>query len=270
MGPALRSILSLFIAMLPTGWVAAQESACAPPGGEVARIVRIDTNLEPVLEDGRRLLIAGVETPHTPEASAIARNSLAGWLEGREIRVAPLSPGPDRWGRTVAHIHGPARDGAPMLAAFGLVDAGLVRVRPHAEAAGCIPALLKAEQGARSARLGVWSLPEFAVLKANDPSSLPAAGGAVVIAEGRVYSINATHNRTYINFGRARNIDLAVTIPRQTLRTFEGMDLKQLRGRMIRVRGLLERRPGPQIEVAAPYAIEILDGKGAATRSRRP
>lgn len=270
MGPALRSFLSLFIVTVPTGLVAAQESACAPPGGETARVVRIDPNLEPVLEDGRRLLIAGVETPPTPEASAAARKSVAGWLEGGEIRVSTLSSVPDRWGRIVAHIHAPARDGTPMLAALALVDAGLARVRPHTEAAGCIPALLEAERAARSARSGLWRFPEFAVLKANEPASLPVTGGSVVIAEGRVYSINTTRNRTYINFGKDRNIDLAVTIPRQTLRTFEGMDLKQLRGKLIRVRGLLERRPGPQIEVAAPYAIEILDDKAAVVRPRRP
>ena len=264
---ATRLILNAGFMLAASLASAAQDAtpSCLRPGTARALVSLIDQNLELVLADGRRLQIAGVEVPRNRDLADQARNALNQWLVGSEVRVTTLSAQPDRWGRIAAHVHGGSAQGADVLAAFALVDAGMARVRLHPEAVDCLPVLLKAEQVARSSRAGLWGRPDSAVLNANRASAWPQGSGETVIVEGRVFSINATRNRTYINFGPARNVDLAVTIPRQTVRLFAGQDLKSLRGKMVRVRGLLERRPGPQIEVAMPQAIESVKGRPVTT-----
>ena len=71
--------------------------------------------------------------------------------------------------------------------------------------------------------------------------------------------VGATASRTYVNFGPIRTVDFAATVARNNLAAFEkaGAALSGLSGKVVRVRGLLETRFGPQIELADPEAIEI-------------
>lgn len=255
---AVAALLTAASARAQTG------GACPEPSDAAGVVASIAPGLEPVLTDGRRLSIAGVEPPPGAQGET-ARKALGDWLTGREVRLHILAAAPDRWGRIPVHLHAQDLTGRLTLAAHALVDAGLARVRVHAEAGGCLAELLRAEQVARAAREGIWVLEAYRVRNANRPDDL---GSGWILAEGRVSSVNETRNRTYINFGPARNVDLAVTIPRQTLRSFTaaGLEVKQLRGKVIRVRGLVERRPGPQIEAVLPQTIEVLGAKaGPAT-----
>ena len=63
----------------------------------------------------------------------------------------------------------------------------------------------------------------------------------------------------YVNFGRRWTEDFTVTVLRRHERTFgaAGLDLKALAGRQVRVRGFVEERGGPWIEVTRPEQIEV-------------
>ena len=64
-----------------------------------------------------------------------------------------------------------------------------------------------------------------------------------------------------MNFGRRWSEDFTVTIAKRNERIVRGagLDLKALARRTIRVRGWVEERGGPWIEVTRPEQIEVLD-----------
>jgi len=67
----------------------------------------------------------------------------------------------------------------------------------------------------------------------------------------------------YLNFGRRWTEDFTVTILKRNERkvTSGGLNLKQLEGRNVRIRGTIEERGGPWIEVVDPAQIELADGR---------
>ena len=106
---------------------------CAGTGQDRGHVESIDANLEILLSDGRRVMIAGIEPlpiRSTAVGSDAARQSLNEWLVGQDIVISPLQKTPDRWGRTLANISGPPEsDGSAMMSvAYALIDAGWARV----------------------------------------------------------------------------------------------------------------------------------------------
>jgi hypothetical protein len=61
-----------------------------------------------------------------------------------------------------------------------------------------------------------------------------------------------------VNFGRRWSEDFTVTVPKRSERSFAalGLPLKKLAGRHVRIRGTIEERGGPWIEVNTPEQIE--------------
>lgn len=250
-------------------------SACPDDHPIEARIASVDERLDLQLEDGRLLQIAGLEPPRAspaaPDRPESARARLAEWLVGLPVAFRPLSANPDRWGRLpvrlLADSPGAEPDAARLDVAVAILDAGMARFRPAPLLGDCRTALLAAEARARRARLGLWTDPVHAIVSATDRAALASRAAAEIIVEGRIARVGETRFRTYLNFGPIRGQDFAVTILKRNRATFDkvGIPLHALAGRSIRVRGLLETRFGPQIEIASPAEMEILDAPGAAS-----
>ena len=81
-----------------------------------------------------------------------------------------------------------------------------------------------------------------------------------MVVEGKVLSVRQAGATTYLNFGRNWTRGFAVTIPKRMMGTFEaaGILLKSLENQKIRVRGWIEARGGPRIEVLRVGQIERL------------
>ena len=64
------------------------------------------------------------------------------------------------------------------------------------------------------------------------------------------------------HFGRRYREDFTIIIPRAARAEFRaaGLDLKALRGKRIRGRGVLFSSGGPAIEIRKPASIEIIQG----------
>ena len=246
--------------------------ARAAPCGEAAshglRVAAIDERLEIVLEDGRRLRLAGVEpprgSPNDPLRPVGVRDQLRAWLMAPDIRVdlEALAAVPDRWNRLPARLFAPGGDGKPRSIAEAIVEAGLARVEIDALMRPCLRPLLALEAKARQEKLGLWSDPAFALASASDRTALAARAGEVALVQGRVSGVSVAAARTYVNFGPVRTLDFAATVARNNLAAFDksGSPLSSLTGKLVRVRGLLETRFGPQIELADPEALEIVTG----------
>jgi len=66
----------------------------------------------------------------------------------------------------------------------------------------------------------------------------------------------------YVNFGRRWTEDFTATLLKRNERAFNaaGLDLKKLSGRNVRLRGVIEERGGPWIELTSPEQVEVLSG----------
>jgi endonuclease YncB( thermonuclease family) len=260
------------VALAPASGLRAADGLCPGEGGTSARVVSVDERLELTLENGIRLKIAGVDaprpTPGDPDLDFRARDRLAQWLDGQEILFRPFAPGRDRWGRVVAFVFAVAPESTPastngpgpaqLPVGEALLDAGLARYEPSAAARPCRTALLAAEAGARASGLGLWADPYYAIIAAADHLSFAEKAGSFVIVEGRITGIAGRRPRITLYFGPRRGGDFSVTILPRNSKTFEAAysSLAGLTGQTVRVRGLLETRFGPQIEISDPDEVE--------------
>lgn len=247
------------------------EPACLADGAATARIKSIDDRLELVLDDERRIVLVGLEPPMVKLGEAglaeQARNRLEVSVADRDVRVKLLATLPDRWGRWPALVFatgaGEVRD-PPVSLAQALIVEGLARVR-ISPVNPCLHQFLEAETQARDSGLPIWTDPDTAVIAAGDSEAFVGREGSLVIVEGQVSGIGTSGYRTWLNFGPNHFRDFSVTILKPNLKIFDkvGLSLQSLTGQRLRVRGLLDLRFGPQIEIADPAAIELL---GAGNR----
>ncbi|ACK50326.1 nuclease (SNase domain protein) [Methylocella silvestris BL2] len=246
---------------------------------EKARVKSVDERLELTLDDGRRLKIAGLDpprpTPGAPELDIETGQKLGAWLSGKAVIFRPVFTAPDRWGRINAEVFAPAGedDGSPPISVAGAaLDAGLARFESGAAGRRCRAFLLAAEGAARAAALGLWGDPYYAVIAASDRASFAEKTGTSVIVEGRVARVEEDKFRTLLLFGERRGWDFSVTILQRNRKLFTaaGLDVSTLKDKTVRVRGLLDMRFGPQIEIERPDEIEAMTpGQDAAAASSR-
>ncbi len=201
------------------------------------------------LSDGREVRLAGVEPVAGHKAGGTA--ALAAIVAGREVTLSGDDDTPDRYGRQPAFVFLPGSD-TPVQAV--LVAQGKALVSADVTDKDCIATLFAAEAEARRGRRETWA----------DPAAIKnAAGiGRFAVVEGRVLSVRQAGGTTYLNFGRNWTQDFAVTISRRVAATLEaaGIGLKSLERRRIRVRGWVEARGGPRIEVLRAAQIELPGG----------
>ena len=249
------------VVALAHGLAAGRAAACGAAAGSV-QAASVDERGEIALADGRTLRLAGLDFPlptrGDPALAAAARELLTKRFVGRQAALTLVSAVPDRWERALGDLNAPAADGAPASAAEALLAAGLARVRPEYETRGCEAGRLAQESAARAKGLGVWRDPDYAVLAADDAASLARRDGRFVVVEGVVRRVGLGRARLYLDLG-GRGA-LSVVASRKTQAAFEaaGVPLTALVGEKVRVRGALDGRFGPQLEIVDPLMLERL------------
>ncbi len=204
------------------------------------------------LDDGREVRLAGIEVADV----AKARAALSGILAGREVTLRGGDDMPDRYGRQPAYAFLADADTSVQ---GELLRRGLALVSPDVTDKDCAATLMAAEAEARRARAGTWG--EATVIKnAESPGDILAGIGRFAVVEGRVLSVRQAGATTYLNFGRNWTQDFAATISKRIVPAFEaaGLAPKSLENRKIRVRGWVEARRGPRIELLRVGQIEVL------------
>ncbi len=223
---------------------------------------RVSTVIDPRsfrLEDGREVRLAGIEPAFPDKPAGMQTQALAALLAGREVRLSGEDDTPDRYGREIAFVW---RLPGETLVQRDLLAQGEALVSPTVGGKDCAAALMAAEESARDAKRGIWADPA-AIKNAESPGDILAGIGRFMLVEGTVLSVRQAGATTYLNFGRNWTRDFAVTIPRQALANLAAAGLvpKSLENKRIRVRGFVEARTGPRIEVLRAGQIEILGGK---------
>jgi len=236
------------------GPVDAAGCAFEPQGeGRVAAVLDARTFR---LDDGREIRLAGIEPIATEKADRSP--ALAALIAGREVRLSGQDDTPDRYGRQTAFAYLASSEisvEAQLLAQGEALVSGAVTDKD------CATTLAAAEETARRAKLGTWA-DRSAIKNAESPGDILAGIGRFTVVEGKVLSVRQAGAVTYLNFGRNWTRDFAVTISRRMLGGFEaaGIVLKSLENRRIRVRGWVEARGGPRIDVLRVGQIEVLGG----------
>lgn len=233
---------------------------CGWSGAQPAALAAVDENFDLLLGDGRVATLSGLAFSRR----AGDPRAVETLLDGRDLHVRLLSPEPDRWGRIRIRLYAREADGALADVGEELARRGLAVFRPDPDASGCRRRLLAAEAAARTAAAGFWAR-DGALLDAGDRNAVAAASAGFLVVEGVVANVGEARGRIYLNLGRVRTIDLAIVILGRNISAFEsqGVALRDLTGRRIRARGLLDRRFGPQIEIVGPDAIEVVETSGA-------
>jgi hypothetical protein len=141
-----------------------------------------------------------------------------------------------------------------ILVQHELVAAGHAAVSP-VPASPCRSFLRAAEQEARARRLGLWGASYSVARTAADPTDILADQGRFAVVQGKVTSVRESGGIIYINFGRrGRDQFTAMLLKRNE----NGFSPKTLAGRTVEVRGFIEERGGPAVELTRPEQIEII------------
>ncbi|GJE57280.1 hypothetical protein EKPJFOCH_3794 [Methylobacterium thuringiense] len=220
---------------------------------------------ELVMASGARAILADLHWPETEPEATQAASYLMGF-RGRPLAVSARG-GDDRWGRArIEAVAEPASDAdEPVDLAAGLVAAGLAHADAGESDILCRGDLIALEAEPRSARRGVWGA---AVLDARDGPALGALAGRFVVAEGRIVGVGERADRTYLDFVRNSAAGLTVIVMKRTWRIMQerGLTAATLRGRLARVRGRVEVRRGPTLDIVSADMIEVPEGERALTR----
>ena len=232
----------------------AQASGCAFEVQGEGRVSAVIDARSFRLDDGREMRLAGIEPADKAKGAAL----LSAVLIGRNVTLHGEDDTPDRYGRQPAFAF---VAGTQALVQSELLRQGLALVSAEVADKDCASALTAAEAEARQGKNGIWAEPT-AIKNAESPGDILAGIGRFTVVEGKVLSVRQAGATTYVNFGRNWTRDFAVTISRRIVPAFEaaGLAPKSFENRRIRVRGWVEARGGPRIELLRVGQIEVVGG----------
>lgn len=213
------------------------------------------------LADGREVRLAHIEAPLPPLHLAAghawlpaeeARQALSRLVAGQ--RLALLGEGRDRYGRLLRHAY--LADGRLLQAV--LLQEGQARFVSLPEQADLAEAMVVAEGLARRDQRGLWAHPDYRIRPAV-PEDLESDRFQVVI--GRIVSANRVRRGAYLNFGRHWKSDVTVRLAEDASVLFEERvgAVENLAGRRVLLRGWVQDRDGPLIEITDHRLIALLD-----------
>lgn len=266
----------------------AEEGACTLQAGPTRSVVRVIDSETVLLDDREEVRLIGALAPRSPdldpgaqpwppEEAAIA--ALQSLVQGRSVSLATSGRERDRYGRRLAHLF-VDNDGERMWVQGELLGSGHARAYGLPGSYTCMRELLAHEQVAREANIGLWANAAYAVRSARATGDLMRRRNSYEIVAGTVTKVTTTKSRTYVNFGPDWRRDFTAGIETRVLRANPewAKTLASLEGRRVEVRGWIQYRNGPYVDIEDPSQItpaeQVLPGRsppppGAATSSDR-
>ena len=239
-------------------------ASCETQSGDAHAVVRMSQAATLVLDDGREVRLAGVMVPQEP----VARAAIAMLTQAAGVEVAVAGGRPDRYGRVAVQVYA-KRAGERIWVQRELVEQGHAIVSSRQDGEACLQKLLEIENKARQEKRGVWAHAAYRVHSTADLIQLSRLRSEFVVVEGKVANVTPRAGRLFLNFGDNWRTDFTVAVPKRVLAAAPDTlsKLTSLTGHSIRVRGWIERRYGPAIEVFSVHDIEDLEGSTAAATS---
>lgn len=211
--------------------------------------------------DGQGFVLADVVVTDGAEQEGTTRAV----SEDAGSRYLAYRAGPDnRWGLAPAWVvfeQGNER----ILVQQALLTSGAALVAPNLGTADCTSTLKWSEAVARRAGRGFWQ--DGKILSTRTPSALLERAGHYVVAAGRIVSLGKTARTRYLNFGFRWKSDFTVTLKVSEEEAFDtvlanrNVRVADLEGAAVLVRGVIQVRDGPYMELEHPGQLDVIDFK---------
>ncbi|KAB2943923.1 MAG: thermonuclease family protein [Hyphomicrobium sp.] len=245
------------------------EPSCTLQAGPTRSVVRVIDAETVLLDDHQEVRLIGALAPRSPDLSPSAQPwppedaaiaALRALVLGRSISLATSGRARDRYGRRLAHLF-VERDGERMWVQGEMLAAGHARVYGLPGSYACMRELLAHEVVAREAGSGLWASAAYAVRSARRSRELMRRRNSYEIVAGNIVKVAMTKARTYINFGRDWRRDFTAGIEARVLRAHPewAKQLAALEGKRVEVRGWIQYRNGPYIDIEDPSQIAPVD-----------
>jgi endonuclease YncB( thermonuclease family) len=253
-------LLCLVLSTLPVWPVDATE--LTPAGQAVVREIIDGDTL--TLDNGESVRLAGIQAPKLPlnrphfaawPLAEEAQAALSALTKGQSVRFSYGGARTDRYRRLLAHLH---RMGDGLWIQGEMLKRGLARVYTFSDNRALAAEMLALEGAARAAKRGIWAEKFYAVRQAGE---LDPFIDTFQLVEGIILNAARIRDYIYLNFGPDFRTDFTVSIHKRNWRQFEasGVDPINWAGKAIRVRGWLDKRNGPMIEITHPEQAELLN-----------
>ncbi|MGI9426695.1 MAG: thermonuclease family protein [Hyphomicrobiaceae bacterium] len=256
-------------ALVATLSTSAHPSPVCADKSEVSRLVTAISGPNSLrLDDASEVVILGTLLPQKfdnrssigawPPAIAAAQ-TLARVAVGKSIALIEPLATRDRYGRRRGQIFVQTGDERIWLQAL-LLRLGQARVDVAGLPVTCARLLLDYERQARQAKRGLWDNGAYHIRQASRPRDLLRYRSSFQIVRGRVRDVARTRTRVYVNFGDEWRTDFTAGLSRSIARTYarHETDVARLKGKLIEVRGWIERRGGPFIQVRHTAQIAVI------------
>lgn len=243
------------------------------------------------LDDGKEVRLAGIVVPSARDAGADAghwppeieaRAAVAALVSGRNAALGLGRRREDRWGRVQAHLF-VEQEGGQVWVQGRLTALGHARVGPTPDDDACTPRLLEREREARGAGRGLWASSAYHVRPADRPSELARYQGTFQLVRGIVERVGGTRSLVIVELAsgegaivaQAPTAEATAAVGRQSRRgTMRAVWRRSLDtglaatsglvGSTVLLRGWIDVRAGPEIELLTKGQIEVEAGRAEA------
>ena len=213
------------------------------------------------LKNNMEVRLVGLQAPKI----ALGRQNFKEWPLGYEAKqalsdivlgkVVSLYYGGrkmDRYGRTLAHLI--LNDGTWVQGE--MLKRGMARVYSFADNRSIVTEMLAEEYQARLQNSGIWNL-DFYKIKPQEESGQYTDSFQVI--SGRILDVAEVRSNTYLNFGDDYRSDFTIVVSNRVKKMFEkeAINLTNLKGKNIFVRGWLKYYNGPSIDLSHPEQLVI-------------
>lgn len=227
------------------------------------QVTQIIDPLRVRLHDGTIVQLASLDIPdmamHDSGPYAVAaRDFLEELLDKQPVRLyqtkSAESGRENRMGHQIGHL---ARKSDDTWVQGALLAGGLARILPTTRNLEMSDAMIALEDEARAAQRGLWADPAYAVLT---PDTADQGRNSWAIIEGRPLKIAAVKNVIYINFGADWRTDFTIVVDTAVRKKLaqNGINVMDLTGKTLRVRGWVEDYNGPAVKLSAAPWLEVL------------
>lgn len=266
-GRALGSAGLALVGMLVPA-TAADAPRCVLERGPARAVVKVIDGETLALDDGSQVRLIGALPPRALDGGADeaawplaqeATDELKRLALGKSVELGFAGSKYDRYGRLLAQVF--IRGGDERLWLQGaMLRTGYARAYALPGSTACLGDLVAAEGQALDARAALWGHAAYQVRSAGRHQELLRFRSTYQIVEGQVLSVADVRGQIYLNFGGNWREDFTVAVRPRQKRAFDEskFDFNALKGRRVRVRGWIERRAGPMIELYHPAQIEVL------------
>lgn len=226
-----------------------------------SRVVKIIDGDTLELENGLTVRLVGLQAPKI----ALGRKNFFEWPLGYKSKdaLSTLTLGKtvslyfggremDRYGRSLAHLF--LKDGTWVQGE--MLSRGMARVYSFSDNRSVVKEMLEIETQARRRSNGIWALNYYDIIPQHKSGKFT---NSFRIISGQVKDVASVRSNTYLNFGDDYKTDFTIVIPNKVKKMFNESDinLSELTGKNIIVRGWLKYYNGPSINLSHPEQLVI-------------